>query len=115
MKYKLKSFVGCKMSKSNKHTPGPWKFHHEDGFNKIKSDAVETGFKDLALVYGGGRFQDANANARLIAAAPDLLEALERLAADYADRVTKTQWDQTASLLFNDVRRAINKAKGGVM
>lgn len=56
----------------SKHTPGPWKA----GFRSVTAPETED---DLALnvrIIGGNPKVD-RANARLIAAAPDLLAALE--------------------------------------
>jgi hypothetical protein len=58
----------------NKHTPGPW--------NRIKGDrnvysAAGTVCKTPAILGGGYAATNWEANARLIAAAPNLLEALE--------------------------------------
>lgn len=63
----------------SKHTPGPW-FEHREGFSTVYIEAR----------IGGGVIQEVaacgpteagseqqSANARLISAAPDLLEALE--------------------------------------
>jgi hypothetical protein len=59
------------------HTPGPWT-HQEYKF--IRSDE---GGLDVATITGWGLLSQTNrANARLIAAAPDLLEALEELNAE---------------------------------
>lgn len=54
----------------SKHTPGPWHSWHENSYSVI-GVAVhgETGFREIAKVY------DNSANAQLIAAAPELLEA----------------------------------------
>lgn len=83
----------------SKHTPGPW-------------CAVEgTVFKDygdkaypVASVEGWG--EDTDHNARLIAAAPDLLEALKRI----------VDWDAAGLALTEDhagqARAAIAKAEG---
>lgn len=68
----------------SKHTEGPWVL---DGFNMGKiircivprchPDAKHTcgDYEDIALAYG----ENWQANARLIAAAPDLLTALKRI------------------------------------
>jgi hypothetical protein len=80
------------MSES-KHTPGPWK---EARINSLTINVVPHsihGFK--AQVVGGGDGQmvahafgktsaEAEANAHLIAATPDLLEALRWVRANYA-------------------------------
>ena len=56
-----------------KHTPGPWFSQYDDnGFYEIGSESVT--FR-LAFTYGEGDTDEANA--RLIGAAPDLLEALQ--------------------------------------
>lgn len=60
-----------------KHTKGPWQvssWYSEAG----RSCGVSNGIQGVAGVYGMGR-DEAEANARLIAAAPELLEALARL------------------------------------
>lgn len=67
------------MSQSNKHTPGPWHYQEAaDPYTHIVRDAAEK--------YICGCSQDTNgsvrANARLIAAAPDLLE-LARMVAQH--------------------------------
>jgi hypothetical protein len=54
-----------------KHTPGPWQVgEYSDGVG------VGAGFR-VALMTGGERYRD-KANARLIAAAPELLDALQK-------------------------------------
>ena len=57
----------------SKHTPGPWTFDNEIGL--IRTDTPPYGEWDVAKV--NIVRAEAKANARLIAAAPDLLEALE--------------------------------------
>jgi hypothetical protein len=58
------------------HTPGPWRIHRlTDGWPVITSEAHD--IADLRL--NGNGLVHAEANARLIAAAPDLLEALDYL------------------------------------
>lgn len=64
------------------HTPGPWSIRKDEGF---ANDVMRPNGKILATCYPGvlpnGRSNEAGqgeaeANARLISAAPDLLEAL---------------------------------------
>ena len=54
------------------------------------------------------------ANARLIAAAPDLLEALEDIANDYADRfdMDSPSTNPGMKVVVENARAAIAKAKG---
>ena len=62
------------------HTPGKWKvFKHSSGQPEIQSESVKTTFgepRKIALVYEGLIDSEGQANARLIAAAPELLKAL---------------------------------------
>ena len=85
-----------------KHTPGPWQWtQHFDPTISIYKD----GFGQIARLYdsseGAGK-----ANARLIAAAPDLLDALiEIVSADDAHELTQKH--------IESARAAIAKATGG--
>lgn len=59
------------------HTPGPWAARrmHTGGF-----DIFDPRNRDVVTVYGGGvEAESREANARLIASAPELLEALRQL------------------------------------
>lgn len=59
-----------------KHTPGPWKVAHGmRGLQNLKVHGVENN-EGLGIV-NCGTGKDGEANARLIAAAPDMLEALK--------------------------------------
>ena len=65
------------------HTPGPWTARrmHTGGF-----DIMDPRNRDVVTVYGGGvETESREANARLIAAAPDLLDALKRARRYVAD------------------------------
>jgi hypothetical protein len=73
-----------------RHTPGPWRYGRAtnyDGFYIAPDISLPT----LAAVQTDGRVTAFNfpgqteANARLIAAAPSLLEALEKIAANRPD------------------------------
>ncbi|WP_248321992.1 hypothetical protein [Caballeronia sp. Sq4a] len=57
-----------------KHTPGPWKAVRAP---HGPIDVFDSGERDIVTVYGGGTNGDKEANARLIAAAPELLEFAE--------------------------------------
>lgn len=58
----------------SKHTPGPWR---DEGY-RISAQRGETTVVDLRSCMGG---DDVQADARLIAAAPELLAALQKIAA----------------------------------
>ena len=68
---------------SAKHTPGPWRFYTEPQPNGCPIVGNGRGLM-LAMLAHSVNYPDqrdeANANARLIAAAPELLEALIELA-----------------------------------
>jgi hypothetical protein len=96
------------------HTPGPWTVLQGEPFQPILIGTDEGGsFIEVGpacgLTEGTGSME---ANAALIAAAPDLLEALHHIlniegacfAADESEWNTKWHWDK--------VRAAIAKAEG---
>lgn len=83
------------------HTPGPWFSQYDDnGFYEIGSETISI---RLAFTYGEGDGDEANA--RLIAAAPDLLEALQAIMAGVAGCERQPHWEAA--------RAAIAKATGG--
>ena len=69
------------------HTPGPWKFDESYMWSERLSGGPKYHFRvtgangetwtPIALCQSNARAVDNEANARLIAAAPDLLEALQ--------------------------------------
>lgn len=70
----------------NKHTPGPWKMLPEEcdrPYIRIRGTSIGDRYKIanvLTPIYDGVHQREADetrANARLIASAPDLLEALQ--------------------------------------
>jgi hypothetical protein len=63
------------------HTPGPWKI--EDG-RVIQGRAFDQSYRNICDLVRGQTPESADANARLIAAAPDLLAALQE-ALDFAE------------------------------
>lgn len=97
------------MSESNKFTPGPWN-------NMPKTEYVPICKQDeagLALGFINStnleRTAEGKANAYLIAAAPDLLEALEGMADEYG--TAGDGWPRNNKAL-RDARAAISKARG---
>ena len=80
-------------------TPGPWLHADNHGLNETAGGAIHGDGKTLCLILGKGIGKEkATANAKLMAAAPDLLEALIEL------RKLVTRHDQADA--------AINKALG---
>ena len=91
------------MSEMSRHTPGPWEF-------EIITSSYVTAFDGthIADVHHGRTATakaEGSANARLIAAAPDLLEALKEVFSDH-DAVNRLSW-------VNRAAAAIAKATGG--
>ena len=100
--------------KDTRHTPGPW--YAEDAHGRtvaiFTSSRTENAF--VASVPPpasavGGTWAETDANARLIAAAPELLATLETLAGRFA--VDHSQPDNCDC--YCAARAAIAKAKGG--
>ena len=73
------------MERTTTHTPGPWHFDKSGNITTINENAARPLFaprtfgKFIASVHMDGGSLPVEANARLIAAAPDLLAALEAL------------------------------------
>ena len=112
----------------SKHTPGPWRLqpHYKGGWKGIAKDPTpnrwqaiyvpgqERGAKGIVVGIGikGGEVDDywlsiTEADARLIEAAPELLEALKQIAADTHGTVD----DPDASRINRIARAAIAKAE----
>jgi len=66
------------------HTPGPWMADTVDGFTMVHVDnGGQTGQTIVHMFDRHGAFKNASANARLIAAAPAMLDALRDLIETY--------------------------------
>lgn len=102
--------------KTVQHTPGPWTTEHQGGMERKKNNGegvnrwqcvgLESG-KDIAEVFlPSGKWNDAEgqANAQLIAAAPELFEALHVVERTFGHRFN----NEIADL----VESAIAKAEG---
>ncbi len=84
----------------SKHTPGPWKPTYESDPYRLVD---HTDGREIAAVSGVDN-ENRDANARLIAAAPDLLEALKGLLPMWESGVSEP-WVEAA-------KAAIAKAEG---
>jgi hypothetical protein len=94
---------------SNKHTPGPWTLHPTALHPAVRSVGTpDTGPRRICTVGTMNGHPVDKANARLIAAAPELLEALQNI----IDSIDK---GHAAILcpLAAAARAAIAKATGG--
>ena len=109
----------------NKHTPGPWRVNDLSsnlggewpfGAEICRSTDGNTGPAVTAIAHGLS-LAEADANSRLIAAAPELLSALEDAA--FLLHKLGTNWKEAVSMKdsclrsSNDALAAIAKAKGG--
>lgn len=97
-----------------KHTPGPWtvgetrRYKHSGGIDgtevAVHYGPAESRGNCIAFAYGHGASGDAEADARLIAASPDLLGQLRRIVAMIDP--------EGHDVNFDDARAAIAKARG---
>ena len=107
---------------SAQHTPGPWEFAQtsgdDDRFDIFQSKTAWT----VARTVNNASITDREANARLIAAAPDLLAALQAACNDIelllplAQSGETSLTDKGAKETRSHIalyRAAITKAKGG--
>jgi hypothetical protein len=95
------------------HTPGPWELKfstHDYGEVAFKSfdglcgpDGKKICLRGASLACGGELNDDAMANSRLVAAAPDLLEALQECLREHGGYTIKGECERRA-------RAAIEKA-----
>lgn len=93
-----------------KHTPGPWEITAANVLGRMA-----TVIDGICIVLGHGRIP--NANARLIAAAPDLLAALEAAEAAIMDEVNASDGEdhpviRAHAKVAAEARAAIAKATG---
>lgn len=91
------------------HTPGPWIVVAPEG-QAIRVCSGERP-EDLTIGYVTGHGSDSFADASLIAAAPDLLAALERLEHSYMLLSTGKPVRDMAETL-GEVHHALKKARG---
>ena len=86
----------------SQHTPGPWKI-----VDSWEDHTIE-GPKGEEIIFQDGPYQTPSikeANARLIAAAPEMLKALEML----VEKIKNDEWFEDWSKIATSV---IDKAKG---
>lgn len=98
--------------KKQSHTPGPWRAIPLKDNGSVYSYAVKSG-DDYIFIGGVASVTEENAN--LIAAAPEMLEALEHIA-EHITRLNQgleplSKADLTKILIFT-VSPVIKKAKG---
>lgn len=91
------------------HTPGPWEVTTHPNQSAI---LITAGANIIAVPGYTENDDEYAANARLIAAAPDLLEALRCHYDDACDRGETTDEDGKEYDDYRAIRRAIEKATG---
>jgi hypothetical protein len=92
-------------------TPKPWKIQDNSGY--LRNEIYGNGHIVAQVMYwmGSEDAAEVNANAHIIEAAPDLLDASERLIA-YRDANTVNFQLEKADDFFRELRTAIRKARG---
>jgi len=90
-----------------KHTPGPWV--SDERYDCKNSHSVKSGYKNLAIVnyFNIMSNEEAKANAKLMAAAPDLLEIVKAYAAMWEEGE-----ENLSRTLYKKAKDAIEKAEG---
>lgn len=110
-----------------KHTPGPWKWEPDrdsyrgsllasTGQRVIEFEQFSCGGGGEYPVCDSARLNISDADARLIAAAPEILEALENFVAKYVQIIASGDcgfWDPEKEQHVIDARAVIAKATGG--
>ena len=101
------------MSDSTKFTPGPWTVHFAEG-TKVR-DAREATVASLSHTHLSGRrdSDEVFANARLIAAAPCMFEALRKIDGGWiSDDIDEEDLEATIVEFQKIARAALAKARG---
>jgi hypothetical protein len=93
-----------------KHTPGPWTVYDDSNDGKTNRIEIAARGKTVARIYQSVPEEDLP-NARLIAAAPDLLEAL-KMAVSALERSDYIQMDGDSFDVVDVSRAAIARASG---
>ncbi len=96
------------------HTHGPWIWDEPSNWHGLQARVCTEKYEPIAQVQiSGWPRKIGKANAALIAAAPELLEALEKLAARFAIVAPDdTGLSEEDAARLNAARAAIAKAKG---
>lgn len=93
------------------YTKGPWGFEHTKTYDDLNRECFRVyGLGDVNIAKVSGDITEENANAHLIAAAPDLLEACES-SLEYFYRLQSEGADGFDSVI-EALEQAISKAEG---
>lgn len=98
---------------TTQHTPGPWHARVHSTYSHIWGpDGTKRGCIGSVNLHGDTSREEREANARLIAAAPELLEALRRAWALVDSQIRCNAPTENAIKLAADIRAAIARAEG---
>lgn len=97
---------------TTQHTPGPWNFYDDSNDGKTNRIEIVAIGKTVARIYHSVPEEDLP-NARLIAAAPDLLEALQDIVKSLVDQDDEGMIEHAQQMII--ARAAIAKATGEVV
>lgn len=100
------------MSDKQTYTPGPWLLH--DQIDEIWTDSSDGMLANIFItdVCGENSLAEDRANARLMASAPELLEALNEMVLVYSALAKAINDDPNLSRSFRNAQDVIAKAKG---
>lgn len=89
------------MHSAVEHTPGPWSIHEREGSLFIGAPIEGSELRSqVARIAGPAIASDSAANARLIAAAPDLFRMVEKLTSTLrAHKISCRERDEAHALL----------------
>lgn len=94
------------MKTKNKHTKGPWKFN----INKTALLALNKN-NEHEFIYNASPYnfiEPSNADATLIATAPELYEMLDKINAAFYTRTSRKEWLE----LMEQTKPLLQKARG---
>lgn len=99
---------------TSKHTPGPWFVENKNPSEFGLTISADQEFRTtrLEICHIAGYGEDQNSNARLIVAAPDLLNALKRIL-NAAYGLADEGEAETVHSALKVAHAAITKAEGG--
>ena len=93
------------------HTPGPWEWDKGDSYYEAFWTVFSREGHEIAEVARFG--PESDSNGRLIAAAPELLEALEILTQVESGDLVGVEWKVAVTEACKNANKAIAKARGG--
>lgn len=89
-----------------KHTPGPWIHVPIAGKRGFTSRTISGEGGNNSIAYVWTITKEGEANAKLIAATPELLEALTLIIKHFPTDVINDQMGEDAEIVFNAIKKA---------